>query len=228
MPVTSARRPSISSGRGALTRPSTAPRAWWSSAAGNETTYRSGAHEPAPRRPLRRNARLCACPPAVAVCYRRSQPSPAPQPARTPGARAGSPARADTGCGAPPRAVSTSSGSTPTVPPTQEDSDPSRPPARPGGPFKQTASCVASPSASKRAAPIELELPVKTRHESQAAVNAVTCLLATVQDLERARAEREERISLWPADDDPAAPGHAVVSGHMRDSWPMPQTRAPP
>jgi hydrogenase-4 transcriptional activator len=48
-------------------------------------------------------------------------------------------------------------------------------------------------------------------------VSAVRLLLATLQDLEGARAEREERISLWPPDDDPAEPGQAVVSGHMRE-----------
>ena len=64
---------------------------------------------------------------------------------------------------------------------------------------------------------VEVELKVRPDIESQATVNSVRLLLATLQDLERARAEREERLSLWPADDDPAAPGHAVVSGHMRD-----------
>ena len=53
--------------------------------------------------------------------------------------------------------------------------------------------------------------------ESHATLNAVTILLATVHDLERARAEREERLTLWPIDDVPLENGHAVVSGQMRD-----------
>jgi DNA-binding NtrC family response regulator/tetratricopeptide (TPR) repeat protein len=64
---------------------------------------------------------------------------------------------------------------------------------------------------------VEVELNVRPEIESQATVNAVRRLVATVQDLERARAEREERISLWPADDDPAELGHAVVRGQMRE-----------
>jgi DNA-binding NtrC family response regulator len=65
--------------------------------------------------------------------------------------------------------------------------------------------------------PVDLELTVKPDLESHATVNAVRLLLTTVQDLERARAEREERLSLWPADDDPGEPGHAVASGRMRE-----------
>jgi DNA-binding NtrC family response regulator/tetratricopeptide (TPR) repeat protein len=64
---------------------------------------------------------------------------------------------------------------------------------------------------------VEVELDVRPEIEAQATVHAVRLLLATVQDLERARAEREERISLWPADDDPAELGHAVVRGQMRE-----------
>ena len=64
---------------------------------------------------------------------------------------------------------------------------------------------------------VDVELKVRPDIESQATVNGVRLLLTTLQDLERARAEREERLSLWPAEDDPAALGHAVVSGQMRD-----------
>ncbi len=63
---------------------------------------------------------------------------------------------------------------------------------------------------------VDVDLKVRPDIESQATVNGVRLLLTTLQDLERARAEREKRLSLWPADDDPAALGHAVVSGHMR------------
>ena len=64
---------------------------------------------------------------------------------------------------------------------------------------------------------VDIELTMKPDIESHATVNAVRLLLTTVQDLERARAEREERLSLWPADDDPAELGHAVVGGQMRE-----------
>ena len=62
---------------------------------------------------------------------------------------------------------------------------------------------------------VELELTVRPHIEAQATVNAVILLLATIQDLERARAEREERISLWPAEDDADA-GQAIAGGQMR------------
>jgi len=41
-------------------------------------------------------------------------------------------------------------------------------------------------------------------------------LLSTVQELERARAEREERLTLWPIEDVPVMNDHAVVNGQMR------------
>ena len=64
---------------------------------------------------------------------------------------------------------------------------------------------------------VELHLAVRRDIDAQATVNAVTVLLTTIQDLERARAEREERISLWPSDDDDSEPTeHAVVGGAMR------------
>jgi transcriptional regulator with PAS, ATPase and Fis domain/tetratricopeptide (TPR) repeat protein len=64
---------------------------------------------------------------------------------------------------------------------------------------------------------VELELFVRGDASAQATVNAVASLLTTIQDLERARAEREERISLWPADEDGDDAGHAVVNGSMRE-----------
>src|SRR5207245_9176370 len=44
---------------------------------------------------------------------------------------------------------------------------------------------------------VELLLDPKPDVESAATLNAITILLATVHDLERARAEREERPTLW-------------------------------
>jgi DNA-binding NtrC family response regulator/tetratricopeptide (TPR) repeat protein len=63
---------------------------------------------------------------------------------------------------------------------------------------------------------VELDLKVRPDIGAQATVHAVTLLLATIQDLERAQAEREERISLWPIDEDGVEAGQAVVGGQMR------------
>jgi len=64
---------------------------------------------------------------------------------------------------------------------------------------------------------VELLLDPRPDIESMATLNAVMLLLATVHDLERARAEREERLTLWPIEDVPTDGGQAVVSGQMRD-----------
>jgi DNA-binding NtrC family response regulator len=63
---------------------------------------------------------------------------------------------------------------------------------------------------------VEVEVKIKADPSSQATVHATRLLLMTIQDLERARAEREERMSLWPAEDDPSETGNAVANGHMR------------
>src|SRR5439155_4640667 len=64
---------------------------------------------------------------------------------------------------------------------------------------------------------VELLLDPRPDVESAATLNAITILLATVHDLQRARAEREERLTLWPIDDVQTEDGRAVVSGHMRE-----------
>src|SRR5262249_57006775 len=46
---------------------------------------------------------------------------------------------------------------------------------------------------------------------------AITILLSTIQDLERARAEREERLTLWPIDELPYEDDDSVIAGRMRD-----------
>jgi DNA-binding NtrC family response regulator len=53
--------------------------------------------------------------------------------------------------------------------------------------------------------------------ESIATINAVALLLATVREIEHARAEREQRLTLWPIDDVPLEDGQAVVGGRMRE-----------
>jgi DNA-binding NtrC family response regulator len=42
-------------------------------------------------------------------------------------------------------------------------------------------------------------------------------LLATIHELQRARADREERATLWPVDELPPSDNGAVTIGHMRD-----------
>src|SRR5262249_43674274 len=65
----------------------------------------------------------------------------------------------------------------------------------------------------------EVELRVTPLHdiESIATLNATTLLLHTVGDLERARLEREERLTLWPIDDIPIDGEQAIVMGKMRE-----------
>ena len=60
---------------------------------------------------------------------------------------------------------------------------------------------------------VALELHVRRDVDAQATINAVTVLLSTVQDLERARAEREERIALWPVDEEEDHDGASAVDG---------------
>ena len=56
---------------------------------------------------------------------------------------------------------------------------------------------------------------------SIATINAVKILLASIQELERARIEREERLALWPIEDVELTHEHAVVNGKMRDAMAM-------
>ncbi len=63
---------------------------------------------------------------------------------------------------------------------------------------------------------VEVRLQPRTDIESQAALNGVTLLLGTVRDLERARAEREDRLTLWPVDELPADDDDSVVLGQMQ------------
>ena len=64
---------------------------------------------------------------------------------------------------------------------------------------------------------IEVLVTPKADLESIATIHSVSLLLATLQDLERARAEREERATLWPVDELPSGDDGAVTVGHMRD-----------
>jgi transcriptional regulator with PAS, ATPase and Fis domain len=53
--------------------------------------------------------------------------------------------------------------------------------------------------------------------ESQATVNAITSILTTIHALERAQAEREERLTLWPIDELPYEDDDSVIAGRMRE-----------
>jgi transcriptional regulator with PAS, ATPase and Fis domain len=75
--------------------------------------------------------------------------------------------------------------------------------------------CIAVGVARERA--VEVLLDPKADIESAATINAVRLLLTTVHELERGRAEREERLTLWPIEDVPLEDGRAVVSGQMRE-----------
>jgi transcriptional regulator with PAS, ATPase and Fis domain len=57
--------------------------------------------------------------------------------------------------------------------------------------------------------------------EPLATLNAIVLLLAITRDLERARAEREERATLWPVDELPVGDDGAVTVGHMRETMAM-------
>jgi DNA-binding NtrC family response regulator len=60
--------------------------------------------------------------------------------------------------------------------------------------------------------------PLPGSLEAVATLNAVTLLLAALHELEQGRAEREERATLWPVDELPAAADGAVTLGHMRET----------
>jgi transcriptional regulator with PAS, ATPase and Fis domain len=64
---------------------------------------------------------------------------------------------------------------------------------------------------------VEVQIAPLPDIESQATINAITILLGTIQDLERARTEREERLTLWPLDELPYGDDDSVIAGRMRD-----------
>jgi DNA-binding NtrC family response regulator/tetratricopeptide (TPR) repeat protein len=64
---------------------------------------------------------------------------------------------------------------------------------------------------------VEVRVRLRPDIESIATLNAVTLLLGTVRDLERAHAEREERLTLWPLEEVPQDDEQAVVFGQLGD-----------
>jgi transcriptional regulator with PAS, ATPase and Fis domain len=74
---------------------------------------------------------------------------------------------------------------------------------------------------------IEIVLKPKRDLESAATINAVSLLLSSIHDLERARVEREERATLWPVEEAPMDGLNAVISGHMREQIELARKIAP-
>jgi DNA-binding NtrC family response regulator/tetratricopeptide (TPR) repeat protein len=64
---------------------------------------------------------------------------------------------------------------------------------------------------------VEVVLQPHADIESIATLNAVTLLLGTIRDLERAHAEREEQQTLWPIEELPADGDQAVVGGCLHE-----------
>jgi transcriptional regulator with PAS, ATPase and Fis domain len=64
---------------------------------------------------------------------------------------------------------------------------------------------------------IELVVSAKDDFESAASLNSISLFVGIAQELHQARAERQERAPLWPADDPNLTADGAVVSGRMRE-----------
>ncbi|MFN7983099.1 MAG: sigma-54 dependent transcriptional regulator [Vicinamibacterales bacterium] len=64
---------------------------------------------------------------------------------------------------------------------------------------------------------IELHVQAMPDIESHATVNSLGFIIAATLELERGRIEREERQTLWPIDELPAADDDSVVAGQMRE-----------
>jgi DNA-binding NtrC family response regulator/tetratricopeptide (TPR) repeat protein len=65
---------------------------------------------------------------------------------------------------------------------------------------------------------IELILRPRPDIESFAVLKALTTIISTLHDLERARADREERATIWPADEVVVEGDTSVITGHMRET----------
>ncbi len=63
---------------------------------------------------------------------------------------------------------------------------------------------------------IHLEIESKMDIESIATVNALELLLTSLHEVQRGRAEREERANLWPTEDS-ATDGRSILTGRMRE-----------
>ena len=70
---------------------------------------------------------------------------------------------------------------------------------------------------SARNRSVEVTVWPRTDIESTATLNALTLLLGTVRDLERAHAEREEQLALWPIEELAVEGDQAVVGGRLHE-----------
>ena len=70
---------------------------------------------------------------------------------------------------------------------------------------------------SARNRSVDVNVTLRSDIESIAIVNAVALLLETIRDLQRAHAEREERLTLWPLEDVPHDAEQTVVMGKLSD-----------
>jgi len=73
------------------------------------------------------------------------------------------------------------------------------------------------PLGTARQRQVEVTLHPKDDLESQATVQAVSTLLDIVRELERAQAEREQHLTLWPVEELPVDGDEAIVTGRMRE-----------
>jgi DNA-binding NtrC family response regulator/tetratricopeptide (TPR) repeat protein len=62
---------------------------------------------------------------------------------------------------------------------------------------------------------VQVDVRIHDDIEPIAVLNAVTLLLGVVRDLERARAERDERLTLWPLEDLPPGGSDTIVMGRL-------------
>jgi hydrogenase-4 transcriptional activator len=70
---------------------------------------------------------------------------------------------------------------------------------------------------------IELILRPRPDIESFAVLKALTTIISTLHDLERARADREERATIWPADEVIVEGDTSIIAGHMRETMALAQ-----
>jgi transcriptional regulator with PAS, ATPase and Fis domain len=64
---------------------------------------------------------------------------------------------------------------------------------------------------------IQLAFEAKNDVDSVATISAVKMLLNTIDELNGARLEREERATLWPVDELPVEGDNSIICGHMRE-----------
>jgi len=64
---------------------------------------------------------------------------------------------------------------------------------------------------------VQVLVQPKNDVESLATINAISLIVAAMQELERARMESEERAKLWPSEESPSPGGQSVIAGHMRE-----------